>query len=704
MGKQKLFLSSIIVFLMFSSIYLYTTPKAQATEISATQKGLSILVDVLGLNLEKYRITSTERQDSFLGVIPEEKVQYTFNSSTSNLKFLCTFTNDQLVILHVLEKEGIPIMTKSIDNLLEATKDFLTTYQQYSGNTLYGELRSMLEKVDTLKNSTITSGSTKLEVTDSETIKGFTWSYTYNGINASSKCVIISYENGFLKYFIDTWNLYNIGSTDINLSEEEAVEIAYENAEKYSWEVNIDNTTKIEINNFNLTDVAVKQLIFCNSHNADNPRTTDTLMLFPMWRIGINLDKFYPGNVYGIYVDIWADTKQVRDIEEVFTTLDPEFFSTLGAPHEVASIEESAIEESQSSSPLSTAAFLLFPIMFLFGVAGILLFLRTKELYFLSNKRSYKIFALFICFLMFFFIVASSVSPTDASMYKGRATTWGSLAPYKTSGELEHQDLICGIIKGRFDANGYTSLDLQGPSSNKNYFLNRIAFDEDLSYRHATVWFDHGIGEGLNFPDHPNEWHFMLCDSNNDKIYDYEISEKTQGRTKFALINTCLSAKIDLNWLSHWPADPDGDGLLGNGYYGNDPRNAKPIGMPYAFTHVANLDTTGYETPDTSSSFCYIGFSAGSASLVQAIDPAIPSIKYYDWIWEFFNSSLNFDLTIKDALDDASQSCYPNIAGFGGTKLHTGFTSVWAGSPIYYGDHDKMAVYGNTSSNCTSQH
>jgi hypothetical protein len=45
-------------------------------------------------------------------------------------------------------------------------------------------------------------------------------------------------------------------------------------------------------------------------------------MLYPMWRIGIALDKFYPGNVYGIYIDIWADTKEVRHIKEVFATLD----------------------------------------------------------------------------------------------------------------------------------------------------------------------------------------------------------------------------------------------------------------------------------------------------------------------------------------------------------------------------------------------
>ena len=39
------------------------------------------------------------------------------------------------------------------------------------------------------------------------------WMYTVNGVDAPSKCVALGYEHGFLKYFIDTWDLYKIGST-----------------------------------------------------------------------------------------------------------------------------------------------------------------------------------------------------------------------------------------------------------------------------------------------------------------------------------------------------------------------------------------------------------------------------------------------------------------------------------------------------------
>ena len=57
--------------------------------------------------------------------------------------------------------------------------------------------------------------------------------------------------------------------------------------------------------------------------NASNARSSDPLTLYPMWGIGVGLDKWYPGNAYGIGVDIWADTEKIRDKEAEFSTLPP---------------------------------------------------------------------------------------------------------------------------------------------------------------------------------------------------------------------------------------------------------------------------------------------------------------------------------------------------------------------------------------------
>lgn len=48
----------------------------------------------------------------------------------------------------------------------------------------------------------------------------------------------------------------------------------------------------------------------------------DASVLFPVWRVGVQLDKWY-GNLYGLQVDIWADTGQIRNVEEAWSSMTP---------------------------------------------------------------------------------------------------------------------------------------------------------------------------------------------------------------------------------------------------------------------------------------------------------------------------------------------------------------------------------------------
>lgn len=642
---------------------------------------------MFGVNTAEYDMTATEKQDSFLDVTSETNVMYTLDSGTGNLKLLCTFTDGSLTILHVLEKEGSPSMTKSTDNL-DTTKNLLVAYQQYSGDTLYGKLSSMLDDITPRENSTLISDTIKLEATNSESRETFTWSYTVNGVDAAMKCVSISFEDGFLKHFIDTWNLHKIGNTNIGISEDQAIQIALESAKTYSWDVKIENET-FNINNFKLNGTAFTKLVFCDSLNADNPRDTDVLTIFPMWRIGISLDKVYPGNVYGISVDVWADNKQVRDVQEVFTSLDSEFLLSSAQNVKIATIEESSIEKTTmtTNEAMISYSFPAIPVLLLiasFSTIAILTSLKAKGYNCFPRKHSFKVIALLICFLIVFIPVVSSISTADA---RGASTIWGSLATPKTQGELDKQDDICEYIDIEFGGNGWISDDFQGSYSTGSNLLSNIESVEANYPRVATVWFDHGIGENLDLGQgHQNEFHFMLCDSNNDHVFDYQIYDKTDlGRTKFAFINTCLSSRLNL-------ISPIDDQPFGNGAYGYN--DGIPIGMPYAWTHGAYLDSTGYASPDTSSSYCYIGYPWGSASLDQPLDSSYGSIKHYDWVHAFFDYALNYDMTVKQALDHASYECFPPQY-FDDTNLYNDFTAEWDPLPEF--EDCTMTVYGNAN-------
>ncbi len=185
------------------------------------------------------------------------------------------------------------------------------------------------------------------------------------------------YRDGFLKTFIDTWDLHKIGSTKISLSERQAENIAMESAKTYTWTIGAGDQI-ITINNFNVTKPVVKQLMFSQVGNANNARDSDQLALYPMWHIGVGLDKYYPGNVYGIYVDIWADTGQIKDIYEAFSTLPP-------PNNETATIAESSINNQTpvtvylSSFPPTWVPFAAFSVIATTAIIVFSLWLFRKK-------------------------------------------------------------------------------------------------------------------------------------------------------------------------------------------------------------------------------------------------------------------------------------------------------------------------------------
>jgi hypothetical protein len=183
-------------------------------------------------------------------------------------------------------------------------------------------------------------------------------------------------------------------------------------------------------------------------------------------------------------------------------------------------------------------------------------------------------------------------------------------------------------------------------------------------------------------------------------VYDMEIYDLiSEGKVSLAFINTCLSAKVD-DWefndtevsLNPIPVYP-GQGLI-------DDERAR--GMPFAWTHrtvadiddenfdkTENMSSNGYGEPDLGSQ-CYIGFSEGSASLMQGIPYIFYGPMYYDWVGYFFYCALRWDMTINYALDHASCllwgvdfSCYPL----------QNFASYWW--PNWPPGEGRMEVYGN---------
>ncbi|MCW4008906.1 MAG: hypothetical protein NWF09_09510 [Candidatus Bathyarchaeota archaeon] len=189
-------------------------------------------------------------------------------------------------------------------------------------DVFYGELSSSLEDIAVGRNVTKKLANAELEVTAVDDDMTFKWMYAANGAIAPAKVVALGFKDGFLKYFVDTWWLYDVGCTAVKLSKSEAVAVALEAAKAYVRGLDLDAATLKEISGIDEVNVRWTTLLFDNSLDLKKPRDGNMLVLYPVWRVGIAFDK-WSGQFYGLEVDVWADTGEVRRVGEAWATLPP---------------------------------------------------------------------------------------------------------------------------------------------------------------------------------------------------------------------------------------------------------------------------------------------------------------------------------------------------------------------------------------------
>jgi hypothetical protein len=690
------------------------------------QKGLSVLNDVVGVDLAKYDVATEDNSISppFLGGVLQEDVLYSLTSDESTLKTLYTFADGNLRGIHVLEREGTPSMIKpaTSGNAVENAQDFLSNYQTYTAKPVFGELKATLNNVDPNKNLTENVGDKVLTVTAYGDRTHFKWCYTVNGaISLYSKVVSMGFKDGFLTSFIDNWDLYSIGSTSVNLSKEEAMEIALDVAREHSWTMQLDEDT-LDPSNFNeKRSVSWTTLVFDGSLDADSTRSEDVLKLYPVWRVGLVLNRVY-GELYGIQVDIWADTKEVRSVKEEYSQLAAQWFED-----STASVDESPVFFSRADPNfvlgIMVSAATVSVIAFAAG-----LFKKPRALDQLK-PRFLKTGVMLLGFLLMLAVFSPLVATANAT--DRAATIWGSRSSgaqgynstswRKTDDEIDRQDDVSDyIVSNCFNAaNGYSGDD--NTWVNQDVIISQ-AYSFSINYDYvAVVDWDHGVtgfpGQTSRHSSVPDdEEHWMFEDDYGTKwgnrtqynadpeghtdyshgVYDIDIYNAfPPAKVHFAFIDACQSAQ----YLHQ--------GYTASGY---------PLGMPFAFTHrpVAHvsegytgtlISNDGYNRPDAFPQ-CYIGFPDGSAALDQLISEDGEygtGPPWYQWITLFFYKALAFDVSVNDALDWASDMQWQCDDFLNSPLTWPGFTAVWPmdkEEPYgvfenYTGTSSTLAVYGN---------
>ena len=704
-GHALLGIAVFLAVMLCCSIYAPAIPNASAAEVTTQQKGLSLLSSVVALDLSKYNTTPIAYpDDTYRDTLNRKNIQYALTSEGSNITLHYAFINEKLQMILVLDNQGTPRMKLTATSAVGMAQSFLNSYQIQTGDSLYGDMKTLLTKVDANKNTTAISGNIKLKVTTSQSGQDTTFSWTYycNGIEAPDKCIAIRYENGFLKYFVDNWDLYNIGNTKINLSEKEAIDIAMSHAKAYSLTHSSDNTT-VSVMRFNVTNAMLLETIYSPSIyvDADKVRSSDLFEAYPLMHVWVSLDKFYPGNIYGFDVYIWADTKQVCYIHNRISTVDP--------PADlVASVQDytaESLDSHSSSEGILSSLPTVASVLVVTVTIPIYLYMKKTSRIVLPKLRVLKVNGLLLILLILssVLMIAVSASVVSATPYYGKASVWGSesIGAWNENlgfswrkvynNEVTDQQYVASNIASWFSANGYSADNAQGSNglgSLKTSILDQISTNAANYARMVVVDFDHGVGKASTDIQGAasDEFHFLFEDNwgtregptfndnttyaNVHAIYDTEVYNRvgTSG-AYFAFINACNSAHI---------ADYLGSTYVAQGLVGG----TRARGMPFAWTHCligTQLRSDGYYS--STGTNCYIGFEMGSAALQQTVGGV--SYPYYYWVCRFFYQAISADYTIRNALDLASHDIYGAQYDFDQTALYLGFTSVW---PMYRQD------------------
>ena len=277
---------------------------------STAERAMTVIRDVVQIDITKYQITllsNTVETRSDLGGVVEEILKYSLTSNGSKIDMVLRFRNNHFSLYEFSLLEGVPpfdpIFTQpQSTDILEATRGIIDRYKSSTNYPYLEEMSILLASANETDNEQ-TLGNTKLRVTINGEDAEVLLLYTASGVDFTAKSLRLVFQKHILQELTDDWFFYEVGSTQVSVSKEQAIQIARNAAEDFEW-----NASGVQVSNFNVLNEPVSALFFPHSRR-------EPLILVPYWYITLYLDREYPGGVNSIAVGIWADTGEVANIQ-----------------------------------------------------------------------------------------------------------------------------------------------------------------------------------------------------------------------------------------------------------------------------------------------------------------------------------------------------------------------------------------------------
>jgi hypothetical protein len=233
-------------------------------------------------------------------------LRYALSNSEDKIDVVLRFRDQKLSRYQIYLFEGSPIYSEPQPyDLVASAKNLLERYRSYRDSSYLEQMGNLISLVDEITNIEIVEDNMKLKISTSEDRTEFLWLYTLDGVDFSPKSLSFVYEDHALKQVTDGWFLFESGSTEVNVSREEAIVLAISAAKDFTWMFAGEVVSDF---------VFLEDPVVVEFH--PHPRE-DFATLVPYWYVVLYLDRVYPGEVDRIAVGLWGDNGEVADITAV---------------------------------------------------------------------------------------------------------------------------------------------------------------------------------------------------------------------------------------------------------------------------------------------------------------------------------------------------------------------------------------------------
>ena len=292
-----------VVILCLSSLQVVDV-RGQEEETN-TEQVLVFLEDVVQIDMTKYearlRVSDT---NNWTGDTTRTTGQYILDSSglggTSIITISFTIVDNKLVGCFLYLTQGSPIFSEQQEtNPIKTAERFLQRYQTFTNDPEVATMKNILETLNPKTNTTAIVENIKLELTFYPKDTVFRWSKNFNGADFSR--LNLEFRNDQFFAFGDDRSYTKSGSIEVNISEEQAITLALQEASTYMFEC--DNDTVLELG-FIEAFIKAELKVIPKGNQGD---------YYPIWIIDVPLDRMY-GHISYFTIMLWADNGIIREV------------------------------------------------------------------------------------------------------------------------------------------------------------------------------------------------------------------------------------------------------------------------------------------------------------------------------------------------------------------------------------------------------